>query len=422
MNRNRWLAAAFAGILLALAQPLLAATPIKFWTFLTVDSPDPRSAALKSVIEGFNKSQSEYEVQIQSINYGRIDNQVIQATAAGEGPDVLNVYSDLLPTHIAAKTVVPLDAYVAKMSPADRDDFVVALKLFQFDGKQMAIPWESRVWLLWYRKDLLAKAGLQPPRTLDELAQDAGKVTTPQVMGFTMGASTGNLGAGAYETFIPLLWASGGDLTDAQGKATFNSDAGVKALTWLRDLVTKHQGMRTTVVSMTADDMVSSMKAGTAAMILGGSFRVAAARAGNLPPDAIVTAPVPGWTADKPAPARVASQTLTIGANSKNKDGAWKFIQYYLSPQSQLAFAKASVMPVRGSVYNDAFFKTEQGQETQRWGAYAREHGRLTKTPTDFAKLSELLAKSIQEVLLKGADPKQALNTAANEYNAQHKE
>jgi len=401
---------------------LFAATPIKFWTFLTVDSPDPRSAALKGVIEGFNKSQSEYEVQIQSINYGRIDNQVIQATAAGEGPDVLNVYSDLLPMHIAAKTIVPLDEFVAKMSAADRDDFVVKLNLFQTGGKQMAIPWESRVWLLWYRKDLFEKAGLQPPKTLDELAADAGKLTTPQLMGFTMGVSTGNLGAGAYETFIPLLWASGGDLTDANGKATFQSDAGVKALTWLRELATKYQGMRTTVVSMTADDMVNSMKAGTAATILGGSYRVAAARAGNLPPDAIATAPVPGWTADKPAPARVASQTLTIGANSKSKDGAWKFIQYYLSPQSQLAFAKASVMPVRGSVYKDAFFQTPQGQETQRWATYAREQGRLTRTPTDFAKLSELLAKAIQEVLLKGADPKAALTNAANEYNAQHKE
>ena len=90
------------------------------------------------MIEGFNKSQSEYEVQIQSINYGRIDNQVIQATAAGEGPDIINVYSDLLPTHIAAKTIVPLDAYVSKMSAAEQNDFVMPLKQFQDGGKQMA--------------------------------------------------------------------------------------------------------------------------------------------------------------------------------------------------------------------------------------------------------------------------------------------
>lgn len=421
MQTKRWLAGLLGGLLIGIAQPLLAATPLKFWTFLTVDSPDPRSAALKSVIEGFNNSQSEYEVQIQSINYGRIDNQVIQATAAGEGPDIINVYSDLLPMHIAAKTIVPIDSYVSKMSVAEQNDFVMALKLFQEGGKQMAVPWETRVWLLWYRKDLLANAKLQPPKTLDELGQVAGKLTTPQVMGFAMGASAGMLGAGAYETFIPLLWAAGGDLTDAQGKATFNSDAGVRVLTYLHDLATKYNGMRTTVVSMTADDMVSSFKAGAAAMVIGGSYRVAAARVG-LPADTLVTAPIPGWTADKPSPARVAGQTLAIGANSKNKDGAWKFIQYYLSAPSQLAFAKAGVMPVRASVYKDAFFQTPQGEETQRWATYARDSGRLTRTPTDFAKLSEGLARAIQEVLLKNADPKKALDAAASEYNAQHKE
>lgn len=420
MHSKRWLAALLAGLVISIAQPLFAATTLKFWTFLTVDSPDPRSAALKSVIEGFNKSQSEYEVQIQSINYGRIDNQVIQATAAGEGPDIINVYSDLLPTHIAAKTIVPLDAYVSKMSAAEQNDFVMPLKQFQDGGKQMAIPWETRVWLLWYRKDLLAKASLQPPKTLDELGQVAGKLTTPQVMGFSMGASTGNLGAGAYETFIPLLWAAGGDITDAQGKATFNSEAGVKALTYLHDLVTKYNGMRSTVVSMTADDMVSSFKAGTAAMVIGGSYRVAAARAGQT--ENLVTAPIPGWTADKPTPARVAGQTLAIGANSKNKDGAWKFILYYLSAPSQVAFAKAGVMPVRASVYKDAFFQSPQGEETQRWATYAKDYGRLTRTPTDFAKLSEGLARAIQEVLLKSADPKKALDAAAAEYNGQHKE
>ena len=54
------------------------------------------------------------------------------------------------------------------------------------------------MWLLWYRKDLFDKAGVARAEAPDELAADAAKVTTAeQIMGFTMGASTGNLGAGA---------------------------------------------------------------------------------------------------------------------------------------------------------------------------------------------------------------------------------
>src|SRR5256885_7430372 len=76
-------------------------TTLKLWTFLATQGSDPRSAALKSVVETFNSSQTKYAVQVESINYARIDNQVVQATAAGQGPDILNVYTDQLAMHVA---------------------------------------------------------------------------------------------------------------------------------------------------------------------------------------------------------------------------------------------------------------------------------------------------------------------------------
>ena len=52
------------------------------------------------------------------------------------------------------------------------------------------------------------------------------------------------------------------------------------------------------------------------------------------------------------------------------------------------------------------------------WTTYAREYGRIGRTPSDFNKLSEELAKAIQSVLVQGTDPKQALDAAAAAYNA----
>ena len=111
---------------------------------------------------------------------------------------------------------------------------------------------------------------------------------------------------------------------------------------------------------------------------------------------------------------------LTIGANSKDPDGSWAFIQHYLSPASQLEFAKAGVMPSRSSSYADRFFKEDAlAKDLQAWSDYAKQHGRMEKTPKDFSKLSEELAKAIQKVLVQGADPKAALDEAAAAYNAQ---
>jgi multiple sugar transport system substrate-binding protein len=392
---------------------------LSMWTFLATQGTDPRSTALRNVVEGFNKSQSNWVVKVESTNFALIDNKVIQSTAAGQGPDILNVYTDQLPMHVAAKTIQPLDAFLAKAPAGTDKDFTFDLNFMRYDGKLMALPWETRVWLLWYRKDVLDKAGLQPPRTVDELKTVAAKVASDQAMGFGFGASTAALGAGAMEAFIPLFWGAGGTLFDAKGNATINSEAGVKVLSLLRDLVA-NKGMRSTVASMSVEDGMTAVKSGTLSMTLMGSFRVAAARNAPATGNNLQTAPVPGWSADKPSPARLAGQTLTIGANTKNADGAWAFIQYYLSPASQLEFAKAGVMPSRVSSYGDKFFKDDPAAaDMQKWTAYAKQNGRMEKTPADFSKLSEEIAKAIQKVVLENADPKAALDAAAVAYNAQ---
>ena len=339
-----------------LSSPAAFASPIvlKFWTFLATQGSDPRSAVLQSVIDGFNKSQSQYEVQIESINFARIDSVVIQSTAAGQGPDILNVYTDQLPMHVAAKTIQPMDKYVAAMTDAERKDFAINLDFVKFDGHTMALPWETRVWLWWYRKDLLEKSGQKLPKTLDELIATGAALSTDQVMGFGFGASTAALGAGAIETFIPLFWGAGGTLFNDKGEATVNSEAGVKTLNFIKELVAK-KAMRSTVVSMSVEDALTAVKAGTIASTVMGSFRVGAARNAPATGANLQTTPIPGWTADKPSPARLAGQTLTIGANSKNQDGAFEFIKYYTSAASQLAFAKAGVMPSKLSTYQEIF-------------------------------------------------------------------
>lgn len=403
-----------AAIAMAVVQPALAQkVPLKFWTFLATEGTDPRSAALKNVVAKFNASQDKYEVQVESINFARIDNQVIQATAAGQGPDILNVYSDLLSMHVAAKTIQPLDSYAAKAP----DDFVTNAKFFQFGGKLMALPWETRVWVVGYRKDLLDKAGVGFPKTLEELATTGTKISTDQVQGVAIGASTGALAAHAIETFVPIFWGAGGELFDKEGKATINSPAGVQTLTYLRDLVTKYKAMRNTVVSMTVEDALTAMRAGTVGMTVLGSFRVNAVRNAEATGKNFVTAPIPGFSADKPTPARLAGQTLTMGANTKHPDGVFAFITHYLSTESQLEFAKAGVLPSRRSTYADASLK--ENAELQSWMDYGSKFGRFEATPADFPKLSEEIAKALQKTIVQNADPKQALDEAVAAYNAQ---
>ena len=395
-----------------------AKTTITFWTFLNPEAADPRSKALKTAIDGFMAENPDIEVKTESIHWGKIDGLAIQAAAAGGGPDVLNVYSVQLTKHVNAKTVAPLNAYVEKWYSQNKNDYIIPPKETTYDGKVYALLWETRVWVLYYRQDLLEKAGLKVPQTLNELAKAAQKIGSDRLQGFVVGLSDTQLAAAFVETFEPLLWGAGGSLLDAKGKAAFNSPAGQRVMQWIADLV-RTGGMGKGAASMNADDILSGFKAGTIGMSFQGSMRVSAAREAKDIGPMIWTAPMPGFQAGKPSPGMTAGQTLTIGANSKNKDVAWRFIEYFLSAKAQLPFAKAGIVPVRKSVYADPFFQTPEGREITQWRDYIDKYGRVGRYPEDFAKLSELLARAAQDVVLRNVPVKKALDEAAAKYNAQ---
>src|SRR5262245_5742599 len=126
MNRfGRRIVFAIGTALALFAGVAYAQKELTFWTFLATQGTDPRSKALSAIVENFNKSQNKYTVKVESINFARIDNMVIQSTAANQGPDILNVYTDQLPLHVAAKTVQPLDTFFAKLPASAQKDFVM---------------------------------------------------------------------------------------------------------------------------------------------------------------------------------------------------------------------------------------------------------------------------------------------------------
>lgn len=407
-------------VLLAVSPPASAGTKttITFWTFFNPEAADPRSKAVKAIIEGFEAENPDVNVKVETVHWGKISSLVIQASAAGGGPDVVQIFSNHITQHVKAKTIVPLNPYMRKWAEENKDDYLIRLKDVEYDGNVMALPWEVRILTaLWYRKDLLERAGAKVPKTLDEVSAVARKIATDRVHGFVVGLAETMLASALVEMFDPLMGVYGGSLLDAQERAAFNSPAGVKAMQWIADLV--HTGaMGKAAVAMNYDDITSGFKAGTIAMAFHGTHRIGTARQAKDIGPMIRMAPMPGLHPDKPAPVLIAGQTLMIGANSKNKEAAWRFIEYYLSPKAQLHSAKALMGPVRKSVYDDPFFTTPEGQELLQWRDAISSRGRMARYPEDFPKLCQLLARAAQDIVLRDTPIRKALDDAAAQYNA----
>lgn len=395
---------------------------LELWTFLDPEAAgEPRGAALKSIVADFNAQSTNVDVKVRSINFAKIDAEVIRATASGKGPDIVNVYTAQLPSHVAAGTTLPLDKYAQPLLDKLGNDYLFPLDGVKFDDKLMALPWETRAWLLWYREDMLDKAGLKVPTTLDELSEAAAQLREDsggKTTGLAVGMSTQGLGADFMEKFIPLTWGKGGDLLDESGKASFNTEAGAAAVEYIKKLRTDG-AFGEEVLNMGADEVVNGVKAGSIAMAIEGSFRVGAARSGEGIGANLKTAPMPSDTAGKPLPTPVSGQTLAIGASTKSPDEAWQFIEYYLSPASQKKFAAAGVLPVLNSVYDDpAVAALPNAEEIKAWKNYVIEHGRPAPVSADFNRLSDLLVNAGQQIVFKEAPAGPTLDKVAETFNS----
>jgi ABC-type glycerol-3-phosphate transport system substrate-binding protein len=383
-----------------------------FWIFLNPESTeDPRSIVLKEIVEDYNANNPYGNtVTVESIHWSRFEAQAIQAAAAKSGPDIINMYSDQLKQHIAGGTVQSMTTYAEDFLKT-MPDYVYSIDTLKINGDIYSLPWESRTFVHWYRSDIFDEA----PASLGDLADRAGKESDANMMGFVIGLSDGSNAASFMESFIPLIRSAGGDLFDSNGKAIFNSEAGVKVLEYLKSLIAKN-AMTNASLSLVVDDIIDGFKAGTIYSMNAGTQRAAAIRQSSLN-DYIESAPIPGFVEGTPAPALVAGQTLGIGQYAKDPAMAFDFIKYFYSVENQKKWLKANVLPARANVYNDPEIKQLPNYtELKMWNEYAAT-GSVAFYPADYTEMAVRLAKAAQEAIFRNTPAKQALDEVANWYN-----
>ena len=134
--------------------------------------------------------------------------------------------NNYIPLFASSGWVQPLDAAI---KPAYKlDDVFDSLKgSYSWDGKLYGLSIYSEVTILYYRKDLLEAAGLQVPKTLDELEIAAKKLTkSPRTFGIALRGLRGE-GMNVY-TWTEWLRSYGGDFLKPDMTPAFDSAAAVE--------------------------------------------------------------------------------------------------------------------------------------------------------------------------------------------------
>lgn len=152
---------------------------------------------------------------------------------AGCGPDVFIISPGDFLKYVNANVAMDLTPY---FTDAMREDFLESsLEAVTVDDKIYAVPFEVELLGLYYNKDMLAEAGVEVPKTWDDLVGATKQLTDDKTAGMVIEPEKGY-----YQNFTwyPFMWQGNGKVLDAKTKtATFEGEAVENALGLWSDLI-----------------------------------------------------------------------------------------------------------------------------------------------------------------------------------------
>lgn len=350
-------------------------------------------------VDKFNETYPNVKINIQMQAFSGREEALVTAISGGNEPDVVYFNPDFVPKYVEEDLLMPLDDL--------RDDWNQfhdsALDAMSYNDKLYSAPQLVTVGNDFCNKTVLeAAGGVACPTTWDELREIAPAVKDAGYF------ATNYYGTGTLNTtFYKYVWQAGGEiLSDDMKKATFNDAAGVKALTFLKEMADNKWIPREEIATIPPFEQ-SEQGLGKVAYNGGGSIMANRDLHGD---DAIETAitmkdvtqvasgSVGGWsifnTTDVPEASRAWVRFLT------DQD----FMKALL-PEAQYYSPRADV----SGLYD--------GDPIMSAGEEAIPMVRTGVAHPKAREIIDLLKPHIQRVLLEGADPQQALNAAAEEVN-----
>jgi multiple sugar transport system substrate-binding protein len=338
--------------------------------------------------------QTGIAVDRQPVPYPDLVQKVLLAASSNSLPEIIYIDNSDVAQLADGGYIMPLkDVGMAT------DKFVPALAaLGNYKGENYAVPSANNTVALYYNTDLLKAAGVEPPKTWDELKATAKKLTKDQTYGFVFPGINNEQGTFHTSTFF---WSNGGSLDKMNAPET------VAALQYLVDLV-KDGSVSKSVVTWAIDDARDQFVSGRAAMMVGGSWLLP--QLDQHKDLHFSVAPLPTPKAGEQVKVPVGGE-LWVVAKTANKDNAKAMLECLSSPDVLLGYAEGrSNVPALASL-TDQFNKDQP-----RMAAFVSEMaGAVSRTSvlgTAYPKYSAAWAAAMQAAIIGDKTPQAALDEA----------
>ncbi|THD37490.1 MAG: extracellular solute-binding protein [Sphingomonas sp.] len=337
-------------------------------TVLDVWAMGREGEVIGDLIPQFERENPGVTVRVQQLPFTAAHEKLLTGFVGDAMPDLAQLGNSWVPEFAALGALEPLDARVAATPAIPRGDYFPGIwDSNVIDGKLYGVPWYVDTRLLFYRRDLLTKAGFDhPPRDWAEWQRQ-------------MAAIKHLVGPSKYAVFLPLneyepleilgLQSPHPMVTDGV-RANFRSPGFRKALGFYLGLM--QGGLAPVAANTEIASVWDEFDRGFFSFYITGPWQIGEFKR-RLPADhqaEWMTAPMPG--PDGPGVSNAGGSSLVVFKSSAKKDAAWKLVAYFSRPDVQVRFHDLTGdLPPRKSVWatpalaNDPYAKAFGEQLTR---------------------------------------------------------
>ena len=302
----------------------------------------------------FERQNKNIKVKVEVVNWDNLLQKLTTDITANANADIAIIGTRWLLDFVDQDVIEPLDSH---MTPELKSRFIGNfLAPSVLNGKTYGLPVAASARAMYYNKELFAKAGVTSvPETWDQLYAAAEKISAlPDAYGF--GLQGKEIETDAYWYYA--LWAFGGDIV-VDGKSGIASPEAIQAANFYKKMIDK--GLtQPGVTDYAREDLQNLFKQGRLGMMFTGPWLTGQMKA-EAPNVDFGIALIP--KAKRYATYGV-TDSIVLFKNSKNKDAAFKFLDFIFQEKWRSKFTKGEgFMPVHVKVAADPYFANDPNLE-----------------------------------------------------------
>ncbi|WP_160724271.1 ABC transporter substrate-binding protein [Bacillus sp. USDA818B3_A] len=377
---------------------------------ITVASWNLAADSLKEEAANFMKKYPKAKVKIEYVTSDY--KSITPPLTSGKGaPDVMQIQQRDFANFLDVFEGQFVDL-TARLDGKEQEFAEVALnQVKDKDGKVMGLPWDLGPVGIYYRKDMFEKAGVDPAsiKTWDQYIEAGKKIQAANnVKMLALGMSSKDIA----EMYRMLMNQLGAQYYDQDGNIQFATEKNIEAINMFKKFV--DAGL--VVDAPTWDDRIRAFannKIATAVYPVWYAGTIKTQAEDQKGKWGIM--PMPGFTDGGPNQSHSGGSTLAISTQSKNKELAWKFIEYTLmTNEGQDVQMKYGLFPSW-----QPYYETEKFKEVDEYFGVALSEffGKVsTNIPTidygaHFLDVNDAIVGALGDVM-EGKDVKESLKKA----------